>query len=99
MRQSAVLLAAILPLAACASFPELEAAITEEAKRADYPTLIQVDPLVEEQKRGKLSETDGEILLQRAANLRRRASLLRGITEVNDETRRRLSPTLKRLGG
>ena len=86
-------------LSGCAQFPQLDGVVSEEAQRADYPELITADSLLSKRSLGRLDENSGEVLLARASRLRARARLLRSITEVNDETRLRLAPLLRRLGG
>ena len=91
-------LAFAVALAACATFPELDAVISDGARKADYPTLIPVDGILVRRASGQITEQTDDILRARAANLQARANLLRGIV-VDDETRRRLSARLERLGG
>lgn len=85
-------------LAGCTDFPELDAAITPEARRADYPQLVPVGEILDRRGLARTTGREGEILMARAANLQARARLLRGVV-VDEDTRLRLSPTLNRLGG
>lgn len=62
---------------ACAEFPEVDAALAASDPAADYPTLLPFEELVPDQDT-VLTETDGDILLARAADLRNRADGLRG---------------------
>lgn len=75
-------------LSACAEFPELDAQITSEMRRADYPSLISTQslqgppaPLITPQSQGALSA--------RVAALKARAARLRG-SVVSPATKRRL---------
>ncbi len=76
-----VLVSACLALAACAAPPpELDARISAEARAADYPALISLTPfddidalLPEDRDRTALG------LQARAADLRRRAAVLRDL--------------------
>ena len=86
-------------LTGCARFPQLNGVVSEEAQRADYPELIPADRLLAKRSLGRLGENSGKALLARASLLRARARVLRSITEVNDETRLRIAPLLRRLGG
>lgn len=85
-------------LSACAQFPELDAVISEDAKRADYPVLIPADGILARGRAGTLTDATTRNLRARAANLRARAALLRG-QPIDDATRLRLAARLKRLGG
>ena len=92
------LLPAVALMAACASFPELDAVISEEARRADYPVLVPAQGLLAKRGDGTITEATGAALQARATNLRARAALLRG-QPIDDETRLRLRARLRRLGG
>ena len=48
MRPSSIsaLIALQLLLVACTQFPELDAAVSERAKAADYPELVDVGPIL-----------------------------------------------------
>lgn len=89
-------LAALLP--GCTRFPELDAAVSPEARRADYPQLVPIAEVLDRRDLARTTGREGDIVAARAAALRARARLLRGIV-VNDETRRQLTPRLLRLGG
>lgn len=89
---------AAIALAACTDFPQLDAAISEEAKRAEYPVLVPVAGLLVKREEGRITEATGLQLQSRAANLRARANLLRG-QPIDEETRLRLRGSLRRLGG
>lgn len=86
-------------LSGCARFPELDAAVSEAARAADYPSLVPAERILSRKRAGRLAENDGEILLARAANLRRRAAILRGIPVVDEDARLRFADRLRRLGG
>jgi len=99
MRRAIFLSLTVATLAvACTSFPELDAAVTPEARRAAYPVLIPTQPVLDRRSNVRVTVATGEALLARAANLRARAGLLRG-SVVDDETRRRLANRLRALGG
>jgi len=83
---------------ACAEFPELDTAISAEARRAPFPELVPIGPILERRNDARTDGTEAEALEARAAALRARARLLRGAT-INDETRQRLTPRLEALGG
>ncbi len=84
--------------AGCTSFPELDAAVSPDARRAEYPVLTPTQPILDRRLDVRLTEETGEELERRAANLQARARLLRG-SVVDDDTRRRLSNRLRALGG
>jgi hypothetical protein len=86
-------------LAGCTTFPELDAVVSEEARRADYPNLVPAEHLLAKRTAWRLSETTGEMLLARAARLKARARILRGISSVDEDTRLRIGSQLRRLGG
>ena len=86
-------------LSACTQFPELDAVVSEQAKRADYLDLVPAEQLLVHSNLGKLSENTGEELQARAKRLQARARILRQITAVNEETRLRIATQLRRLGG
>ncbi len=99
MRRSICIFLAVATLAAgCATFPELDAAVSPEARRAAYPVLIPTQPVLDRRADVRVTPETGEALERRAANLRARARLLRG-SVVDDDTRRRLSNRLRALGG
>ncbi len=85
-------------LAGCTTFPELDAVVSEEAKRADYLSLVPADQLLGKRSDGRVTEETGRALQARAADLRARAALLRG-QPIDEETRLRLRARLRRLGG
>lgn len=86
-------------LAGCTDFPQLDAVVTDEARRADYPALIPAEGLLARRELGRLAEADGSLLMARAERLRARAAILRRIEAVDEETRLRISGRLRRLGG
>lgn len=71
-------LLAAAALAACASFPQLDAAISPEARRAPYPELVPSERLLARRDEGRLTEADGAALQSRAEGLRARAGRLPG---------------------
>lgn len=97
MRPLLPLLAAAL-LSACTDFPQLDAAISAEARRADYPALVPANDLLGKRSDGTITEATGLALQARATNLQARARLLRG-QPIDEETRLLLRARLRRLGG
>ncbi|MEM1387715.1 MAG: hypothetical protein AAGG54_08905 [Pseudomonadota bacterium] len=85
-------------LAGCADFPDLGKSISPEARRAEFPQLVPIEPLLERRNAARTTGLEADRLEARAAALRARAALLRGIT-IDDDTRQRLTPELNRLGG
>lgn len=99
MRQFLGILMVVAALGACTKFPELDAAVSDEAKAADYPKLIPAAQIEQNQPKGRLSDTEGEALLARAARLRQRGAILRGLPVIDEAARLRFSRVLKSLGG
>lgn len=97
-RAPLIAIVAALALPACSQFPQLDAAVSEQARRADYPELIPAGDVLGRRSEGRLTDRDADSLIARAANLRARAALLRG-APIDEETRLRLAARLKRLGG
>lgn len=89
----------LVVLAGCTQFPQLDAVITDEARASGYPDLQRSSIFSKVRKDGRLKPDDGEILLKRAADLNRRAEILRKIEVVNDETRKKVAGALKRFNG
>ncbi|WP_172293792.1 hypothetical protein [Pseudoruegeria sp. HB172150] len=85
-------------LSGCSDFPDLDSAVSPEARRAEYPELVPIDGILARRGMAQLDGSEAEILAARAANLRARGQLLRDIA-VNEDTRLRLTPELERLGG
>ena len=98
MRAFRILLIATAVLAGCAEFPDLESRITPGARNAPFPSLVPAGQITGRRSLARTTAADGERLAARAAALRARARLLRGIS-IDDDTRRRLAPLLNRLGG
>lgn len=66
-------------LSACVEFPDLDSVISEDSRRADFPNLIPIDPiLMSAQSDSDLADTIAKNLIARAADLKRRARALRG---------------------
>jgi len=99
MQQCLTLCLCTVLLAGCASFPELDTVVSEEAKRAAYPSLIPAKGLLDRREQGQLTATSGAQLLARADRLRARARIIRNITAVDEATRLRIAGRLRRLGG
>jgi len=77
------LFACLVCLAACGpSRPELASRISPEGQAADYPDLVPLTPLLQgsDALLPRSAEREGQDLAARAADLRRRAALLRQMT-------------------
>ena len=70
-------LPALVLLAGCANVPELDAKVTPELRRAPFPTLHEIGPLLEESESFTVDETIGAALQARANSLRARAANMR----------------------
>jgi hypothetical protein len=83
-------------LASCISVPELDAAISDDARFNAYPKLIQLDGMLAVATEGKeASLAASKNLVARAKNLKRRAKRLRKPV-VDRRTRRRMAAALRR---
>jgi len=87
MRLAAIALA--FSLAACADFPELDATITPEMRRADFPRLATISEL-QNTPEPRITEATQAGLQARIAALRARAGRLRGAV-VGPEAQERLN--------
>lgn len=87
-------------LSACTQFPELDAAVSDRARAADYPSLVPAERIAAKRDSGgRIQEGDGEALLARAERLRQRGRILRGLPVIDEAARLRFAATLNRLGG
>lgn len=65
-------------LAGCVQFPEIDDATNQVARDAEYPTLIPLDPVLENITAAQLDTSDTQEQLEsRAAGLNARAAALR----------------------
>lgn len=92
-------LAGALGLAACTQFPDVEAATSDAARAAEYPSLVPTAAFDDAPRTGRLVPEDGPRLLSRAERLRQRGAILRGLPTVDEATRIRISDRLRSLGG
>lgn len=73
----------LLVLSACSiRAPELDASITETSRAAPWPELVPLGPLLAgtEALGPRAADTEGRTLEWRAADLRRRAAILRALS-------------------
>ncbi len=83
-------------LASCINVPELDDAISDNARNNAYPKLIQLDGRLAVATEGKeASLAASKNLAARAKNLKRRAKRLRGPV-IDNRTRRRMAAALRR---
>ncbi len=78
-----------LALSACATFPELDATLSAEAKDAEYPQLMPVSEMTAQAPDARITEQTASSLNGRIAALRARAARLRG-SVVDSATKRRM---------
>lgn len=69
---------AALALAGCASFPELDAAITPEARTAPYPVIAPLADITAQTAPPRGAAESADDIAARAARLRERAATLDG---------------------
>lgn len=77
-----ILLTALLPLTACSvRAPELDATISAQTRNAPWPELVPLGPLLAgtEDLNLERDQSIGRDLQARAADLRRRAAILRAL--------------------
>lgn len=80
--RAVLFLSVVLALSACSiRAPELDASITPASRQADWPELVPLGPLLAgaEALGPRAADTEGRSLEWRAADLRRRAAILRGL--------------------
>lgn len=83
-------------LAGCINVPELDDAISEDARDNAYPKLIELDGKLAAANKGKkAARAASKNLASRARSLKRRAKRLRGPV-VDKRTRRRMAAALQR---
>lgn len=99
MRRAAILLCLGLGLAACSEFPELDGVMSDQARDADYPTLLPFETLFA-QAYGptRLDARSGASLAARADALRRRAEALKRTRLIDPASRRRMQAAVARHG-
>jgi len=99
-RTVAPLAPALLLLAAlaagCAEFPDLDAAITPQARAAPYPRIAPLSEVLAGLPEGGPADPGAEALAARAAALKARAARLARIDVVDTPTERRFDATLSR---
>lgn len=79
----AAALSLCLVIAACGpSMPDLDSALSAEARAADYPTLVALGPLLAQADAPlpRQAASEGRSLEARAEDLRRRAAWLRSLS-------------------
>jgi hypothetical protein len=84
-------------LGSCANFPDLDGAISDQARLAKYPMFVRTDLLAVQSRAVASNDTVGatETLAARVAALRHRAGALRHAVMTRAD-RRRLIAALKR---
>lgn len=77
-------------LAACSTFPELDASVSDEVRDAPYPDLVPMASLEQRTTEGRITDATLPDVNARIARLKARAARLRG-TVIDAPTRRRMS--------
>jgi len=90
-----VALCLALILASCTQFPELDSQLSDNAKNADYPTLLPVEHLLAGVDQSQISPEMQAGLTARIANLKARAARLRGRV-IDSGTRQRMAQGVQR---
>jgi hypothetical protein len=86
----------LIVLTACGRFPDLDGAISERARQAQYPRLVPLDALLGAAFANvQDAQGEGARLVARAARLRVRAAAMRHPV-VDRRTRARMAAALKR---
>jgi len=78
----------IAMLSACTEFPEVDTALAKGDPKAEFPALLPFEQLLSADD-PRLTETDDEALLARAADLKARADALRRPV-IDEQTRERM---------
>ncbi|MGR3572657.1 hypothetical protein [Brevirhabdus sp.] len=73
MKFSLIVLLSGLSLAGCADYPNLQSAVSRQARNAPYPSLVPVDPLLDAAAQRRITPATGAGLQARADRLARRA--------------------------
>lgn len=89
-------LAFCVSLAACAEFPELDAALSEEARSAPYPILLPVEELNARIDAPRIEPETAAGIEARVAALKARAQRLRG-TVLDSPTRARMQAGVNQI--
>lgn len=90
-----VTLALTMAVAGCVAVPELDRAISDEARLAPYPDLIPVETIRAEVPEPRIADDTGPDLQARAEALQRRADALRGPV-IDAGTRARMARGIDR---
>lgn len=85
-----------LGLSACAEFPELDAALSDEARAAPYPTLLPVEDLNARVGEPRIAPDAADAIEARVARLKARAARLRN-TVLDSPTRARLQAGIEEI--
>ncbi|MDT0683259.1 hypothetical protein RM543_11220 [Roseicyclus sp. F158] len=96
--RSIFLALALLAGAACAPFPDLDTATSDQARAAPYPDLVALDPIIAEARAARAGTDPGPMTAAEAEALRRRAERLDGPV-VDAETKERMAEALDRRDG
>ncbi len=82
-------------VSACTDFPELDAVVSEQAKRADYPTLVAIDGILSRANDAQITPATIGSLQSRIAHLRARAAHLKRPV-IDQTTRSKLNAAIAR---
>ena len=88
-----------LLITGCTPFPELEARISPEARRAPYPALLPMDALLARRGTDRLAPEAADEMKARVARLRARARALAARPVLTAAERARLLSALSRFRG
>lgn len=94
--RSLAALALGLALVACTEFPELDAALSVEARAAPYPMLLPVEELKARVDAPRIAPKTASGIEARVAALRARAARLRG-TVLDSPTRARMQAGINQI--
>ncbi len=73
----ALILSSLVLATGCANVPELDAKVTPELRKAPFPTMQEIGPILEESESFIVDETIGAALRARADSLQGRAANMR----------------------
>ncbi len=82
-------------LAACSDFPELDQAVSDSARHADFPELLPLQTILNQAENTQITEQTVSSLQGRVARLRARANRLRAPV-INTAARARMRAAIAR---
>jgi hypothetical protein len=98
MRRASVLSCCLAALAACTTFPALDAAVSPESRNAAYPALLPIDQLLLATGPARTTDAAAAAMALRVARLKARAAAMQGPV-TDPATRARLAAAIAHHAG